>query len=77
MFTVVLSACLGTAVRKGLLTTNPMARVEKVPSPGESDHGIALDADELRKLIEGFRGSLHYTRSSPRRCLQAPGATKF
>jgi integrase len=56
----VLSACLGTAVRKGLLTTNPMARVEKVPSPGESDHGAVLDADELRKLIEGFRTSVLY-----------------
>jgi integrase len=37
--------------------TNPMARVEKVPSPGESDHGAVLDTDELRKLIEGFRTS--------------------
>lgn len=53
---VVLSSCLGTATRKGLLAASPMVRVEKVPSPGESDHGIALDPDELRKLIEGFRG---------------------
>jgi integrase len=56
----VLGACPGTAVRKGLLTANPMARVEKVPSPGESDHGAVLDADELRKLIEGFRTSALY-----------------
>jgi integrase len=55
---VVLSACLGTATRKGLFMANPMLRVEQVPSPGESDHGIALDADALRKLIEGFRGSV-------------------
>jgi integrase len=55
---VVLGACLGTATRKGLLASNPMLRVEQVPSPGESDHGIALDADELRKLIEGFRSSV-------------------
>jgi len=34
---------------------NPMARVEQVPSPGESDHGLALDAEGLRKLIAGFR----------------------
>jgi integrase len=53
----VLSACMGAAVRKGLLTANPMARVEKVPSPGESDRGVVLDADELRKLIEGFQTS--------------------
>src|SRR5262249_45463780 len=42
---------------KGLLMTNPMARVEQVPSPGESDHGLALDADGLRSLIDGFRES--------------------
>jgi integrase len=34
-----------------------MARVEKIPSAGESDHGVALDADELRKLVDGFRDS--------------------
>src|SRR6516225_1019177 len=55
---VVLSACLGTATRKGLLMANPMLRVEQVPSPGESDHGLALDAEALRKLIEGFRTSV-------------------
>jgi integrase len=35
-----------------------MTRVEKVPSPGESDHGAVLDAEELRKLMDGFRGSV-------------------
>jgi integrase len=35
-----------------------MERVGQVPSAGESDHGMALDADELRKLIEGFSGSV-------------------
>ncbi len=53
----VLNACLGTAVRKGLLAFSPMMRVEKVPATIEADHGVALDADELRKLMEGFRGS--------------------
>src|SRR5262249_10512850 len=33
----VLNACLNTAVRKGLLSVSPMARAEKIPSPGESD----------------------------------------
>lgn len=56
----VFNACLGTAERKGIMGGSPMARVEKVPSPGESDHGMALDGDELRKLIEGFRGSALY-----------------
>jgi integrase len=53
----VLNACLGTAARKGLITSNPMMRVEKVPAAIEADHGVALDEDELRKLMEGFRGS--------------------
>jgi integrase len=53
----VLSACLGTAVRKGLIASNPMMRVEKVPAAEEADHGVALDADELHRLIDGFRGS--------------------
>jgi integrase len=51
----VLGACLGTAVRKGLLTNSPAARAD-APSPGEADHGMALDADQLRTLVEGFRG---------------------
>jgi integrase len=53
----VLNACLGTAVRKGKLATSPMARVSTVPSPPESDHGLVLDRDQLRALLEGFRGS--------------------
>jgi integrase len=36
---------------------NPMLRVEQVPSPGESSHGMALDADSLRRVVEGFRRS--------------------
>src|SRR5262245_58242535 len=39
----VLSARCATAVRKGLLATSPLARAEKVPSPGESDHGVVLE----------------------------------
>jgi integrase len=34
-----------------------MVRVEKVPAAIEAEHGIVLDADELRRLIDGFRGS--------------------
>jgi integrase len=56
----VFKSCLGTAERSGLLTVSPMARVMKVPSPGEADHGIALDPDQLRTLVEGFRGSTLY-----------------
>src|SRR5262249_18297113 len=54
----VLGACLATAVRKGLLTASPMAKVEAVPSPGKVDHGMALDADELSTLVHGFMTSV-------------------
>lgn len=54
---VTFSACLQTAVRKRFLTVNPAASAE-APAPGESDHGQVLDAAELRKLIEGFRGTV-------------------
>jgi integrase len=52
----VLNACLGTATRTRQIARNPMRQVIKVPSSGEPDHGIALDQDELRKLLEGFKG---------------------
>jgi integrase len=53
----VFGACLKAAVRKGLITNSPVARAE-APSPGESDHGMALDEDQLRTLLEGFRPSV-------------------
>jgi integrase len=54
----VFNACLATAVRKGLLRANPLERAEKIPAAGDSDHGIALDAEQLRTLVEGFKGSV-------------------
>jgi integrase len=54
----VLNSCLSTALRKGMLAANPMARAEKVPYVGEADHGTVLDQDELRTLVEAFRGSV-------------------
>jgi integrase len=53
----VLGACLKAAIRKGLLTASPVSRAE-APSPGESDRGIVLDQDQLRTLVDGFRGSV-------------------
>jgi integrase len=44
-------------VRKGLLPASPMMRVERIPSPGEADHGMVLDQDQLRALLDGFRNS--------------------
>jgi integrase len=51
---VVLGSALNAAVRKKLLATNPMTYVEKVPSPPEADHGIALDAAQLGTVVAGF-----------------------
>jgi integrase len=51
----VLSACLGAAVRKGLLSASPIDRAEKIPSPGESDHGQVLDKEQLAALVQSFR----------------------
>jgi integrase len=53
----VLSACLGAAVRTKKLARNPMESITNVPSLGESDHGVALDDNQLRKLVQGFKGS--------------------
>ena len=54
---IVLGSALGAAVRARELVVNPMAHLLNVPSPGEADHGIALNEDELRKLVDGFAGS--------------------
>jgi integrase len=52
-----LGACLGAAVRTRKLPRNPILDIAKAPSAGEADHGQALDAEQLRTLIEGFKGS--------------------
>jgi integrase len=54
---VILRAALAAAVRAGALAASPMERTLNAPSSGESNHGIALDEDEMRRLIDGFRGS--------------------
>jgi hypothetical protein len=54
---VVLGACLGAAARTRKLSRNPMLELAKVPSPAEADHGMALEADQLRTLVQGFKGS--------------------
>ena len=54
---ITLGSCLRTATRTRKLARNPMLDVVKVPSPGEADHGIALDADELRALVHGSKAS--------------------
>jgi integrase len=56
---VALRACLATAMRKGHLAKNPTDNVD-VPRPVERDDvGTALDADDLKRLITGFAGSVY------------------
>jgi integrase len=52
-----LGACLGAAVRTRKLVRSPLLDIAKAPSAGEADHGQVLDGEQLRTLIEGFRGS--------------------
>ena len=54
----VLGACLGTAARTRKIARNPMRELIKVPSPGEADHGMALEAEQLRTLVQGLRRSV-------------------
>jgi integrase len=56
----VLNSLLNAAVRKGLLTTNPINRAEKIPLPGESNHGQVLDPEQLNTLLQDFKGSALY-----------------
>jgi integrase len=37
-----------------------MHELIKVPSPGEADHGMTLEAEQLRTLVQGFRGSVPF-----------------
>jgi integrase len=55
----VLKACLNMAVRKRLIASNPAAEAE-APSPGESDHGMVLDEQQLTTLVQGFKGTALY-----------------
>jgi integrase len=34
-----------------------MSAITKVPNPGEPDHGTVLDDEQLRKLVQGFKGT--------------------
>jgi integrase len=55
---VTLSSCLRAAtIGAGkILAISPMADLSVKPDAGESDHGIALDREQARKLIAGFQG---------------------
>ncbi len=55
----VLGSCLNSAVRKGLLVSNPVKRAEP-PSPGNEAGGQVLEQEQLAALLAGFRGSALY-----------------
>lgn len=52
---VVLSGCLKTAVRKGVLQANPADRADR-PKAEKSSIGRVLDIEQLAALVAGFRG---------------------
>jgi integrase len=52
----VFNACLAAAKRTKKITVNPMEYVETIPSAGDSNVGIALDEQQLRELVRGFKG---------------------
>jgi integrase len=56
----VFNACLNAAKRTKKIAVNPMEHVINIPPSGESDHGIALDDEQLKTLLDGFRGSILY-----------------
>jgi integrase len=56
---VALKACLAVAVRKRHLQRNPAADADP-PRPVETEVGQALDAAELKRLLDGFKGSVLY-----------------
>ena len=37
-----------------------MLDIAKVPFPGEPDHGMVLESDQLQTLVRGFRGSVFF-----------------
>ena len=56
---VCLRACLSAAVRKRILHRNPSDDAD-VPSAEDDEIGQALDQDELKRVVDGFRGSVLY-----------------
>jgi integrase len=56
---VCLRACLATAVRKDVLQRNPSDNAD-VPTGEDGEVGQALDQNELKRLLDGFRGKVLY-----------------
>jgi integrase len=54
---IVLRSALAAGARAGALAVSPMERALAAPASGQSDHGVALDEDQLARLVAGFQGS--------------------
>ena len=55
-----LGACIGAAVRSRKLTRSPMSDMAVTPSPGDGEHGKALEPDQLEALLQGFKGTVYF-----------------
>jgi integrase len=56
---VALKACLATAVRKGVLTSNPAAKAD-APRKVDPEVGRALSVEETAKLLAGFTSTIYH-----------------
>lgn len=56
---ITLSACLNSAVRKGIISANPVKRAD-APRLADSTPGTVLDQGELKALLTGLRSSALY-----------------
>ncbi|HZC56029.1 MAG TPA: site-specific integrase [Xanthobacteraceae bacterium] len=54
---IVLCSCLATAARTGKISVNPLSQVVKVPANKTEQRATALEAEQLRALVQGFRGT--------------------
>jgi len=56
LLSAITSVGLAFGVTTAAVAASPVARAE-APSPGESDHGMVLDEDQLRAPLAGFKGA--------------------
>jgi integrase len=54
-----LKACLATAVRKGVLASNPAGRAD-APRKVDPEVGRALSVEEVTRLLAGFTGTVYH-----------------
>jgi len=57
---VVFKACIKSAVSKKLLRDNPVAAAEAPTPDDDAEVGIVLEPEQLRTLLQGFKGTVFY-----------------